>query len=181
MSTCDRLHDAQLLHQNGRFAGALLNVLVAIAATSRKRRPRPVGDKEAFTRFVAEETLAITGGAVKNFNLKYHGKLIPLQELLYTHLRCELAHEASIPSDIRFVTGEYPGQFAVKVEDKYVEFTETWMQGLMKVVQFAPENVSEFPDIAVMPDDVVKWFLFADRRESEHVSEYWLHRREFAA
>ena len=55
------------------------------------------------------------------------------------------------------------------------------MNGLIKAVQFAPENATEFPETADMPDDVIKWMLFDRRREGSHVPEYWEARQKFAS
>src|ERR1035441_6386998 len=60
-----RIEDAGVLSDNGRFEGALLMLLVAVAATSRKRYPdgtpsrkdasKKMGDGEAFTTFLRDE------------------------------------------------------------------------------------------------------------------------------
>ncbi len=61
MSIRDRLGDAELLLSQGRNDGALLGVLVAVAATSRKRYPDrmpwgdPAQDGSAFISFLLDE------------------------------------------------------------------------------------------------------------------------------
>jgi hypothetical protein len=62
MSVRERLEDAQLLWNNGRIHGAWIQVLIAAAATSRIRFPRPMTDKQAFTAFVREVTPTILDG-----------------------------------------------------------------------------------------------------------------------
>jgi len=57
MSIRDRLDDARILFANGRRDGALLSVLVAVAATSRRRYPHSAipRDGDAFIRFLLDE------------------------------------------------------------------------------------------------------------------------------
>lgn len=137
MSIRNRLEDAKVLINNDRLEGALLSILIAVAATSRKRYQRPISDKEAFTRFLEEQMLKITG-FVKNFNLKFRGKMITLQDLLYTFVRCELAHEAEVPSDIAFEKDKY--RYSVQA-DKIILPYEL-INGLTRAVTEAPENVN---------------------------------------
>ncbi len=63
MSIRDRLDDARLLLAQGRRDGALLSVLVAVAATSRRRYPRDAirKDGEAFIRFLLDEHPVVVG------------------------------------------------------------------------------------------------------------------------
>lgn len=185
MSVKERLEDAQLLYQANRAQGALLSVLVAVAATARKRRPqtrtRPISDSRAFRSFVGEEMLAITAGAFQNWDVKFRGKEMALEQFLYKFLRCELAHEARLPTDVRFFPAERTGDLTVDIQPAHFGLSHSWMDGLSKVVKFAPENAAEFPDVAKVPDDVVKWFLFGKRRDSKHVPEYWQRRSDHEA
>jgi hypothetical protein len=65
MSIKDRLDDARMLFSQGRRDGALLSVLVAVAATSRRRYPRATirRDKEAFIRFLLDEHPAVVSNS----------------------------------------------------------------------------------------------------------------------
>ncbi len=64
MSIVDRLNDARLLFGQGRRDGALLSVLVAVAATSRKRYPRSrFSDEQAFIRFLLDEHPVVVGNS----------------------------------------------------------------------------------------------------------------------
>ena len=55
MSIPDRLADAELLLRHDRHEGALIMVLVAIAATARKRYPNKKFDGDAFCTFLVDE------------------------------------------------------------------------------------------------------------------------------
>jgi len=60
MSIRERLDDARILFAQGRRDGALLSVLIAVAATSRRRYPRTtMRDDEAFIRFLLDEHPAV--------------------------------------------------------------------------------------------------------------------------
>ena len=119
MSVKERLEDAQLLHQANRNQGAMLSVLVAVAATSRKRRPRPTKDWDAFESFLKEEMLAVTKGTAQNVHVNFRREMMRLEHVLYKFLRCELAHEAQLPSDVRFFQEDPPGILTIDVQDTY--------------------------------------------------------------
>lgn len=179
MSIRKRLEDAQFLFANERFDGALLSVLVGIAATSRKRRPVPTKDRVAFESFLGEEMIVVTGGGVANYNVMFREEMMPLQKLLYKFVRNELAHEGKLPKDVKFVDGE-PGRVSLEVQPEAITLSKSWMEGLMKCVQFAPENGDEFPEFAETPDDVLRWLMFGKRRDSDQAQAYWRKRAEFA-
>ena len=140
MSVRDRIIDAQLLYANGRKEGALLSALIAVAATSRKRFP--IGTKrdgDAFTSFLAEELPKVI--RVKHFNVKFRNEMILLQDLLYKFVRCNLAHEAELPEDIKF---EESDRLRVKVDVDCITFSDGLIDVLATVVSNAKENCSEF-------------------------------------
>lgn len=67
------LDDADYLLKNERLWGALLLLLVAVAATSRKRYPRSTHwDNEAFKQFVRDEIETISCGAIKKGATVYY-------------------------------------------------------------------------------------------------------------
>lgn len=93
MSIEDRLTDAELLRKHGRDEGALLSILVAVAALARRQHPS-LGDRAGF------ETL------LREFHdwtieVEFRGALVDTDHLLYKWLRCHLVHEAAMPPDIR--------------------------------------------------------------------------------
>jgi hypothetical protein len=103
-----RVEDAGVLTDNGRYEGALLMLLIAVASTSRKRYPRGtpskmtptknMSDHEAFTTFLRDEIWRL----VKEYSdfVVYQGKQQPIEEFLYKYLRCHLVHEGRIPVDL---------------------------------------------------------------------------------
>ena len=142
MSVRNRIIDAQLLYANDRKEGALLSILVAVAATSRKRYP--VGTKndgEAFTSFLTEELPKVI--RVGKFVVKFRNEMILLQDLLYKFVRCNLTHEAELPEDIKFVQSE---GLSVKVDDDCITFSDRLIDVLATVVSNAEENSEEFKE-----------------------------------
>lgn len=107
MGTLERLNDAKFLFDAERYEGALLSVLVAAAATSRKRFPqgtpsrknpvKTMGDGEAFETFFAEEM-----SRVGKCSVLFDGKCNPSEFIFYKWMRCSLAHEAELPPHIDF-------------------------------------------------------------------------------
>lgn len=173
MSIRRRLEDAHLLLSNGRVDGALLSVCAAISATSRKRYPdhSTMRDREAFTRFLGEETRVVTAGAVTNLNIvcpgadpaKHPGGMMPLQDVLYQFVRCTLAHEGRIGENVEFSEGE---DLLVSVERDRLILGSLVLRRLFVVPEYAPENAAEFPEVAAMPREVAGWHLFGTRRDA---------------
>ncbi|MDH4240222.1 MAG: YhcH/YjgK/YiaL family protein [Phycisphaerae bacterium] len=137
-----RLQDAEILYRNGRKEGALLSVLVAVAATSKKRYPKVKSDKEAFIKFAGEEMFKITGG-IRKYRLKFRNEIITLEDLLYKFVRCELAHEGNIPEDIVFEEN-YDQRYVVT--DRQIILPYRLLKGLALAVIEAPENKDLFED-----------------------------------
>jgi len=173
MSVRQRLEDAHFLLAHGRADGALLSACAAISATSRKRYPKTAGmnDREAFTKFVGEEIPVLTEGAVINYNVrcpgadvtKYPGELMPLQDVLYKYVRCQLAHEAKIGENVEFLAGN---AISVEIKADRIVLGGGMLQRVLIVPEYAPENIDEFPLVAEMPADVVGWMLFRNRRNN---------------
>lgn len=148
MSVVARLQDASSLHAAGRFEGALLMILIALAATSRKRFPvgtrsrtdnsREMGDAEAFKAFIDEEV----GDVPILWEFIYRGRRITLDHFLYKFMRCELTHNAILPTDIRFVR-DREGRFGTLIDGSGITFTENWIDFLATLVVRAKENRSE--------------------------------------
>lgn len=135
MSIIARLEDAQSLYECGHKEGALIMLLVCIAATARKRYPRPkYGDREAFTKFVAEEWPKITGSisnvSIENMNIGFRGTLSTMPEFLYKALRNQLVHEASMPESILFVKDPK----LLMQGGSRVVFNEVFLQGLANII-----------------------------------------------
>jgi len=74
MSIKNRIEDAQLLWKAGRKEGVFVLALIAVAATSRKRYPKPIKDPKAFKQFILDEMGTITGGPSKNVAFPFKGK-----------------------------------------------------------------------------------------------------------
>ncbi len=104
MSILARVEDALLLWDNGRKEGAFLSVLIALAATSRLRFPdcKAVSDRDAFVRFMES---ACAG----RISVEYRGECLPVEQILYKWIRCQLVHEGGLPVDIQFMPDSAQG------------------------------------------------------------------------
>lgn len=106
-----------------------------------------MSDSEAFMRFVLDEMDKITGGPKYNVAFPFLGKdKVPLEEILYTHLRCQLVHEAAMPDSIYLTPTEKHGdriQHVLKLTQP-LGFPEGWINNLAVAVRMAPENSEEF-------------------------------------
>ena len=163
MSVKDRIEDASVLWKSERLEGAVTMVLIAVAATVRKRYPRPMQDRTAYKRFVRDELQKITNGPDRNVDFFYDGDPhVSLEEIVYKFLRCELLHEARLPENITLtqpVKGDgkpfgkspdgspYDGKLLNElVLNDVLGFPIGWIWNLIRVVAQAPENKSEFCD-----------------------------------
>ncbi len=153
MSIRARIEDAQALYRIGRRDGAILSILVAVAATSKKRYPAEIGfgDKQSFVKFVDEEMHNIIEGAVGRSGIyiqptfTYYGKRMTLAEILYKYVRCNLAHEGRMPDSIRF---EPRASLYLHIADEEAVLSENLLNGLIHAVVKAPENAEEFSDFS---------------------------------
>ena len=143
MSIRTRLEDARVLSSAGRREGAFVQVLIAAAATSRKRYPRDIWeDSESFKNFIYDELGVITNGMKYEVAFPFQGTKTPLEDILYHHLRCQLVHEGEMPESVEFTEP--------KIEDGTLYnslhlgtplgFPAGWIKRLATAVWLAPEN-----------------------------------------
>jgi hypothetical protein len=145
MSIRKRIEDADLLFQCGRKEGALLLVLIAVAATSRKRYPRKdYKDKKAFEEFVCEEMSKYAPGWKKDTKVDsiFQGEPLWMPKVLYELIRCNLAHEAELPIYISFEDGK--GFNVSVINNEKLVIGNGIFHYLKKIVIEAPENAHLF-------------------------------------
>jgi len=147
----DRLVDAALLWKTGRKEGAFVLVLIALAATSRKRYPHPAhGDRKAFTTYLRDEMRNLTAKVnwipSEQWRLKFRGVEHDFEHFLYTFLRCELAHQASMPPDLRF--GVPPVPVPIFPEGTNLLVDPGLVVAISELIVEAKENDDEFPEPA---------------------------------
>jgi hypothetical protein len=143
MSVKDRIEDSILLFHAGRLEGALISVLLAVAATSRKRYPTTtiMGDKAAFEQFLKDERAKIVGG--KEVCIDFGGETLTLESILYKFVRNRLIHEAELDTHVSF---EY-GDFLLDKRGTTDQFTfsSELVVRLAFAVETAPENEGLYP------------------------------------
>ena len=170
MSVIERIEDAKLLWNAGRKEGAFVQILIAVAATARKRYPKPpkgvkpvrddqrprpgeyAKDDKSFKTFMLDEMDKITDGMKYHVAFPFQGNdKTPLEDILYTHLRCHMVHEGETPPTITFtepVIEDGKSYSVLKLTDP-LGFPEMWMWNLARVVAQAPENRDLFKDYAI--------------------------------
>lgn len=143
-----RVEDAEILWRQGRKEGAWAMALIAAAATSRKRYPRPAKDNEAFKSFIRDVLPTLMYG--KSLHGTPNPRIIfdqtPVEDIIYEHLRCNLVHEGEPSPDVAFsesklIDGKLQAQLAVGSPNVIPDF---WVVHLLKAVREAPENAAEF-------------------------------------
>jgi hypothetical protein len=147
MSIKARLEDAIVLWDQGRREGAWTLVLIAAAATSRKRYPRPMKDNESFKRFIGDIEGTIVSGQYPWAPMEpiMFGE-VSMADIIYEHMRCNLVHEAEFHlrvalSESRIINGMVGAEHRI---DQTNELPDFWVIHLALAVRHVPENASEF-------------------------------------
>ncbi len=146
MSILNRLDEADLLWQQGKKEGAWALVLIAAAATARKRYPKPASDRKAFTTFIrdVQETIMYGRSPAKPMPKIIFGT-ISIEDLLYQEMRCYLVHEAELPSSTtiapsKLVDGKLQATLKVGDAGNPHEIPDFWVLHLAQAIREAPEN-----------------------------------------
>lgn len=159
--------DADYLMAGGRHESALLQLLIAVAATSkkvfpdgtlsidqpvtRKGKPNPMPDNERFRRFVGARIRDLLMPPLLT-DTDPHGPIIGFvgglpdpESVLYEQYRCNVVHEGGLPPDIRFSPeiDSQPG-IGISFSNGTVEFSSGLLTLLRRSVTEAPVNGIEF-------------------------------------
>jgi hypothetical protein len=158
MSVRQRLEDAKVLSSAGQREGSFIQVLIAAAATARKRYPRDQwGDGESFKNFIFDEMGVITGGPKYEVAFNFLGKKTPLEDILYHHLRCQLVHEGAMPTSVVFTEPliEDGRSYNALHLGTPLGFPVGWIERLATAVWLAPENDDLWQDDSERRKDAI--------------------------
>jgi hypothetical protein len=150
-----RIEDAEHLWASGRKEGAWVAALVAVAATARRRYPRPMTDSQSFKSFICDIAGVILTGKLEapgpqyiRFYTNNRSEHRKLEDVLYSELRCNLVHEGEL-KEVGFSESRVEGDHAVaslSVPTRgYAEVPDFWAQHLIAAVKAAPENRDLWP------------------------------------
>jgi hypothetical protein len=144
MSVRDRIEDSKLLFNAGRLEGALISVLLAAAATSRKRYPdrKTMRDRAAFEQFLTDERPKVLGGL--EVNIEFGGEMLRFESLLYRFVRSSLVHESQLEDSISFDYGDF--LLDKRGTTDHFTFSSELVIRLAFAVETAPENKGLFPE-----------------------------------
>jgi hypothetical protein len=138
MSIRTRIEDALLLYKNGRYEGAFLTALVAVAATARcENLNQRMGDRESFEAFLDKRQRGI-------LKAEFRGELHTMPHILYKWFRCELVHEGGLPIDVEFIESEELSLRAGGAPAFVLKISHGWFHWLVNAVVEAPCNKDEF-------------------------------------
>jgi len=162
MGIRQQIEDVRLLAANDRHLSALTVLMLAIAATSRRRFPKgtrsvenpakTMGDREAFTLFLGGRMRNLMFGGYgadeasnSSFIVDFKEKKHDLAYIFYKYYRCELIHEGELPQDIEFQPPSDESKLGVSLTtgDKIV-LDYGWINLLISVVELAPCNSQDF-------------------------------------
>lgn len=149
----ERIKDAIILWNHNRREGSFIQIIIAITATARKRYPKGrFNDNEAFKKFLLDEMDKITGGPKCNVAFYYDGKYkVPLEEILYKIIRCQLIHEGELPQTITFTEPIHKNSSRYNQLTLYdpIGFPYGWIWNLARVSINVPENKEEFFGVSI--------------------------------
>lgn len=138
MSIKSRVEDANMLFGFKRYEGAFLNILIAVAATSRKENPsRTIKDGDCFIQFLEKRWQG-------SMSVEYRGELYTVQRLFYKWFRCELVHESRLPMDIEFIDSQELSVRAGGHPEYVLKVSYGWYHWLLNSVVNADCNKDEF-------------------------------------
>jgi hypothetical protein len=138
MSIRSRIEDALLLYQSGRYEGAFLNALVAVAATARLEDPNhTMRDGDCFEAFLDKQRR----GVIK---IEFRGELHTVPHIFYKWFRCELVHEGGLPMDVQFIDTDTMSIRAGGAPEYVLKISNGWFHWLVNAVVVAPCNANEF-------------------------------------
>jgi hypothetical protein len=164
MSIKGQVEDAIYLAKDGRFAGVLTTLMLAVAASSRKvfpdgtsslKKPKePMRDNEAFTLFLGGRIKTLLFREYEDDWINGSGVMVRFKEkhydiayILYKFYRCELVHNGELPEDIEFAPSQRAETSGLSVSinsgDKMV-LDYGWLDLLIKAVVEAECNGQEF-------------------------------------
>ena len=138
MSIRARIEDALLLYKSGRYEGAFLASLVAVAATARLESPDPkMTDRKTFETFLDKRRRGV-------LKIEFRGDLHTIPYVLYKWFRCKVVHEGDLPIDVEFIESEELSLRAGGAPDYILKVSHGWFHWLVTAVIEAPCNKKEF-------------------------------------
>ncbi len=147
MGIAETIAEAQTLDKSGHKEGTLRSLLIAIAATARKRYSRKRHkDREAFESFVLDEMVAgnFFGPHLRvGTSMPWRGQPTPIEKILYD-LRCDLIHEAKMHQYVLYDPQQDQTHFVISInaDGKFV-FQDSLLTCLFKCVSNVKENAGE--------------------------------------
>ncbi len=123
----------------GDFGQALIHVLLAVAATSKKTFGRKVPDNRAFKDFVRDNMGVVTSfglNVAQLGGLQLGKPSQPIEDILYD-VRCHVVHSLELPLNIQFTDNTIGGVDPLLIPTPIIN-------GLIAAVVVAPVNSREY-------------------------------------
>ena len=140
MTIPKRIAKARADYAAGDYENALIQAVIAVAATSKKRYPKLL-DRERFVRFLQDDlyskglgNIRVLGGGM---SVMWQRRPMALEEVLYRSVRNSLFHEGEFPDDVVLV--DSAGLLIAYEADK-VCISRGAIEAFVHIVMTAPEN-----------------------------------------
>lgn len=142
-----RIHEASVAFNQGYKESALISLLIAMAATARKRYPKAqYGDQAAFTKFIQDEMLRgnFLGPSLEVcLSLVWMGNPTPLEKIIYD-VRCNMVHEAGLHPQVVYDFNQDPHNFVLRIDEKgRFVFQDSLLDYILRCLHNVPENAQE--------------------------------------
>jgi hypothetical protein len=133
-----RVEDALLLYKHGRYEGAFLNALIAVAGSARREcSSRSVSDRDCFVHFLDRRWRGVLA-------VEFRGECHPIPHIFYKWFRCELVHEGELPVDIELLDTDEMSVRAGGSPEYVLRISRGWFHWLIRSVVEAPCNSGDF-------------------------------------
>ena len=147
MSVAEYVNGARLCHSNGLNESSLALLLLAVAATARKRYPKgKYTDRKAFETFLLDEMKAgnfFGPHCQTGVSMMWKGLETTLEAILYD-LRCCLTHEAVLHPQVVYDPVQDPKIFVLRIDQQgRLVFQDSLLECMIKCVHNVRENAGE--------------------------------------
>jgi hypothetical protein len=103
----ERVDDATVLWEAGRYEGAFLLAIVALIARARQDFPKPMSEGAILRRYIESRVAT-------RLSVEYRGTQWPIEDVFYKWFRCEIVHAGDLPVDIELIGDSATSELSVR-------------------------------------------------------------------
>jgi len=123
----ERVDDAMVLWEAGRYEGAFLLALVALIARARQDFPKPMGEGASLRRYIESRFPT-------RLSVECRGERWSVEDIFYKWFRCEIVHAGDLPVDIELIGDSATNDLSVRAggaPDYRLLVSRSWFHELL--------------------------------------------------